>query len=142
ADIALPRDQRDLLAAVSATGTPVVAVLMGGRPLAVPEVAKQADAVLGAWLLGVEAGPALVRTLFGEVNPGGRLPATFPRASGAVPFAYDQLPSGRPASEDLASDTVRYRDVPIAPLWAFGHGLSYTTFAYGDLALDRATIPA
>ena len=89
---------------------------MGGRPLAVPEVADQADAVLGAWLLGDESGPALVRTLFGDANPAGRLPATFPRASSAVPFAYDQLPSGRPASEDLATDTVRYRDQPITPL--------------------------
>lgn len=142
ADIGLPQAQQDLLAAVAATGKPVIAVLMGGRPLAVPEVAGQADAVLGAWLLGIEAGPAVVRTLFGDANPAGRLPATFPRASGAVPFAYDQLPSGRPASEDLASDTVRWRDQPIAPLWAFGHGLSYTTFDYGPLTLDRATISA
>lgn len=142
AEIGLPPAQKELLAALAATGKPLVVVLMGGRPLAVPEVAEQADAVLGAWLLGVEAGPALVRTLFGEVNPAGRLPATFPHASGAVPFAYDQLPSGRPASEDLEQDTVRWRDQPITPVWAFGHGLSYTTFAYGDLALDRATIPA
>jgi beta-glucosidase len=141
-DIGLPQGQRDLLAAVAATGKPLVVVLMGGRPLAVPEVAGQADAVLGAWLLGVEAGPALVRTLFGDANPAGRLPATFPQASGAVPFAYDQLPSGRPASADLASDTVRWRDQPITPVWAFGHGLSYTTFEYGALTLDRATVPA
>jgi len=87
-------------------------------------------------------GPALVRTLFGEANPAGRLPASFPRASSAVPFAYDQLPSGRPASEDLASDTVRYRDLAVTPLWAFGHGLSYTTFEYGPLTLDHAAIPA
>ena len=142
AEIGLPQAQQDLLAAVAATGKPVIAVLMGGRPLAVPEVAGQADAVLGAWLLGIEAGPAVVRTLFGEANPAGRLPATFPRASAAVPYAYDQLPSGRPASEDLAADTVRWRDQPIAPLWAFGHGLSYTTFDYGPLTLDRATISA
>jgi len=142
ADIALPQAQKDLLAAVAATGTPLVVVLTGGRPLAVPEVAGQADAVLLTWLLGVEAGPAIVRTLLGEANPAGRLPATFPRASGAVPFAYDQLPSGRPASEDLASDTVRWRDQPTTPLWAFGHGLSYTTFDYGPLTLDRAGIAA
>ncbi len=141
-DLGLPQAQKDLLAAVTQTGKPVIVVLMGGRPLAVPEVAEQADAVLGAWLLGDESGPALVRTLFGDANPAGRLPATFPRASSAVPFAYDQLPSGRPASEDLANDTVRWRDQPITPLWAFGHGLSYTTFAYGPLTLDRASIPA
>ena len=142
ADIALPQAQRELLAAVAATGKPLVVVLMGGRPLAVPEVAEAADAVLGGWLLGIEAGPALVATLFGDNNPAGRLPATFPRASGAVPFAYNQLPSGRPASDDLASDTVRWRDQPITPLWAFGHGLSYSTFEYGPLTLDRSAIPA
>ena len=142
ADIGLPQAQQELLAAVAATGKPVVVVLMGGRPLAVPEVAEQADAVLDAWLLGDEAGPALVRTLFGDANPAGRLPATSRAPAGRVPFAYDQLPSGRPASEDLATDTVRYRDQPITPLWAFGHGLSYTTFDYGPLTLDRATIPA
>jgi beta-glucosidase len=141
-DIELPAAQKDLLAAVAATGKPLVVVLMGGRPLAVPEVAEHADAVLLTWLLGDEAGPAIVRTLFGEANPAGRLPATFPRATGQVPFAYDQLPSGRPASEDLATDTVRYRDLPIAPLYAFGHGLSYTSFAYGPLTLDRESIAA
>jgi beta-glucosidase len=142
ADISLPPDQLELLAALAGTGKPLVVLLSGGRPLAVPEVAGHADAVLATWLLGVEAGPAMVRTLFGDSNPAGRLPATFPRASGAVPFAYDQLPSGRPASDDLASDSVRWRDQPITPLWAFGHGLSYTTFEYGALTLDRASIPA
>lgn len=142
ADLALPSAQRELLAAVASTDKPLVVVLMGGRPLPVPEVAERADAVLATWLLGVEAGPAIVRTLFGEANPAGRLPVGFPRSTGQVPFAYDQLPSGRPASADLASDTVRYRDLPITPLYAFGHGLSYTSFDYGQLTLDRATIPA
>jgi beta-glucosidase len=141
-DISLPAGQRELLAAVAATGKPLVVVLTGGRPLAVAEVAEQADAVLMTWLLGIEAGPAIVRTLFGENNPAGRLPATFPRATGQVPFAYDQLPSGRPASEDLATDTVRYRDLPITPLYAFGHGLSYTSFVHGPLTLDRPSIAA
>ena len=142
AELGLPAEQKDLLAAVAATGKPIVVLLMGGRPLPVPEVAEQADAVLATWFLGVEAGPAIVRTLFGDNNPAGRLPVTFPRATGQVPFAYDQLPSGRPASEDLETDTVRYRDLPITPLYAFGHGLSYTRFAYGPLTLDRAAIPA
>ncbi len=142
AKLGLPDEQKHLLAAVAATGKPIVVLLMGGRPLPVPEVAEQADAVLATWFLGVEAGPAIVRTLFGDNNPAGRLPVTFPRATGQVPFAYDQLPSGRPASEDLETDTVRYRDLPITPLYAFGHGLSYTRFAYGPLTLDRAAIPA
>jgi beta-glucosidase len=141
-DIGLPQPQKELLAAVAATGKPVIVVLTGGRPLAIPDVAEQADAVLATWLLGVEAGPAIVRTLFGEANPAGRLPATFPRATGQVPFTYDQLPSGRLASADLATDTVRYRDLPITPLYAFGHGLSYTSFAYGALTLDRTTVAA
>ena len=142
ADLELPEAQQELLAAVASTGKPLVVLLMGGRPLPVPEVHEQADAVLATWFLGVEAGPAIVRTLFGDANPAGRLPATFPRATGQAPFAYDQLPSGRPASEDLATDTVRYRDLPITPLYAFGHGLNYTTFDYGPLTLDRAAIPA
>ena len=142
ADLELPQAQKDLFAAVADTGKPTVVLLMGGRPVPVSEIAERADAVLATWFLGVEAGPAIVRTLFGDNNPAGRLPATFPRATGQVPFAYDQLPSGRPASEDLATDTVRFRDLPITPLYAFGHGLSYTSFSYGALALDRTTISA
>src|SRR5690606_23193941 len=98
AEIGLPREQKELLFKVLEVGKPLVVVLMGGRPLAAPELSGLDEAaVLGAWLLGVDSGPALVSTLFGDNNPAGRLPATFPRASGAVPFAYDQLPSGRPA---------------------------------------------
>ncbi|MXO88195.1 beta-glucosidase BglX [Altererythrobacter aestuarii] len=140
--IELPGRQRELLEALKATGKPLVVVLMGGRPLAIPEVDEAADAVLATWLLGVEAGPAITRTLFGDANPGGRLPASFPRATGQVPFTYDQLPSGRPADPDPAKDTARYMDLPITPLYAFGHGLSYSTFAYGEIALDRADMPA
>jgi beta-glucosidase len=73
--------------------------------------------------------------LTGRVNPAGRLPVSFPRATGAVPFPYDRLPSGRPADPDPARDTVRYRDLPITPLFPFGHGLSYTGFSYSDLAV-------
>lgn len=142
AQLELPQVQKELFAAVADAGKPTVVLLMGGRPLPVPEIAARADAVLATWFLGVEAGPAIVRTLFGDNNPAGRLPATFPRATGQVPFSYDQLPSGRPASEDLATDTVRFRDLPITPLYAFGHGLSYTSFSYGPIALDRTAIPA
>lgn len=141
-DLTLPGAQKALLAALAATGKPLVVVLVGGRPLAIPEVDDAADAVLATWLLGVEGGPAVVRTLFGENNPAGRLPATFPRATGQVPFTYDHLPSGRPADPDLAKDTARYMDLPITPLYAFGHGLSYTGFEYGDLSLDRRTVVA
>ncbi|MBO9519557.1 MAG: glycoside hydrolase family 3 C-terminal domain-containing protein [Porphyrobacter sp.] len=138
----LPGAQKDLFEAVAATGKPIVVVLMGGRPLAIPEVAEKADAVLETWLLGDEAGPAVVRVLFGDVNPAGRLPASFPRTTGQVPYSYDHLPSGRPADPDLTKDTARYMDLPISPLYAFGYGLSYTTFSYGPVTVDHADIAA
>ena len=138
----LPGAQRELFEALAATGKPLVVVLMGGRPLAIPEIAERADAVLASWLLGIEAGPAIVRTLFGESNPGGKLPASFPRTTGQVPVNYDHLPSGRPADPDLSKDSARYSDVAITPLYAFGHGLSYTRFDYGEARLSAGAIPA
>ena len=138
----LPGRQRELFDALAETGKPLVVVLMGGRPLAIPEIAEKAHAVLQTWLLGIEAGPAIVATLFGENNPGGKLPARFPRTTGQVPVNYDFLPSGRPADPDLTKDTARYMDQPITPLYAFGHGLSYTDFAYGEPMLDRSEIAA
>lgn len=138
----LPGRQRELLAALAATGKPLVVVLMGGRPLAIPEVDAQADAVLATWLLGVEAGPAIVNTLFGANNPGGRLTASFPRTVGQVPVNYDHLPSGRPADPDITKDTARYMDQPITPLYAFGHGLSYNTARYGPITLSNSSMAA
>lgn len=138
----LPGRQLELFEALAATGKPIVVVLMGGRPLAIPEIADKADAVLGTWLLGIEAGPAIVNTLFGSTNPGGKLPASFPRTTGQVPVHYDHLPSGRPADPDITKDTARFMDLPITPLYAFGHGLSYTSFAYGEVALSAAQMPA
>lgn len=142
ADLTLPGHQRELLAAVAATGKPLVVVLMGGRPLAIPEVAAAADAVLATWLLGSESGPAISNVLLGAVNPAGRLPVTFPRATGQVPFGYDQMPTGRPADPDPTRDTTRYHDLAITPLYAFGHGLSYTSFTYGEASVDRAEVAA
>ena len=138
----LPGRQLALFEALAATGKPLVVVLMGGRPLAIPEVAEKADAVLETWLLGIESGPAIVDTLFGDNNPGGKLPASFPRTTGQVPVSYDHLPSGRPADPDLSKDTARYMDQPITPLYAFGHGLSYTRFSFGEPSVDRSSIPA
>ncbi|MFB0612899.1 glycoside hydrolase family 3 N-terminal domain-containing protein [Aurantiacibacter poecillastricola] len=138
----LPGRQRELFAALAATGKPLVVVLMGGRPLAIPEIAEKADAVLMTWLLGIEAGPAIVSALFGESNPGGKLPASFPRTTGQVPVNYDHLPSGRPADPDLSQDTARYMDQPITPLYAFGHGGSYTEFAYSPLRIDSVSMAA
>ena len=135
ADLGLPGNQQALADAVLDTGRPVVVLLMNGRPLAIDRLAARAPAILETWFLGVEAGPAIADVLTGRVNPAGRLPVTFPRASGAVPFPYDRLPSGRPADADPARDTTRYHDLPITPLFPFGHGLSYTAFTYSDFAV-------
>jgi len=119
---------------VLALGKPVVVLLANGRPLAIPELETQAPAILETWMLGVEAGNAVADVLFGQYSPAGRLPAAFPRTTGAVPFNYSANATGRPADPDLAKDTVRYHDLPITPLFAFGHGLSYSEFRYSDLA--------
>jgi beta-glucosidase len=100
---------------------PVVVLLSNGRPLPIPELAEGA-AILETWMLGVEAGNTLADVMFGKYSPAGRLPAAFPRATGAVPFNYSANATGRPADPDLSRDTVRYHDLPITPLYPFGHG--------------------
>ncbi len=129
----LPDSQRALASAIFETGKPVTVILVTGRPLAIPEIAERADAILNTWMLGVEAGPAVADIVFGEVSPAGRLPVNFPRTTGAAPFTYSEYPGGRPADPDVSRDTNRYMDQPITPLFAFGHGLSYTSFDYGEL---------
>ncbi|HEX4737289.1 MAG TPA: glycoside hydrolase family 3 N-terminal domain-containing protein [Allosphingosinicella sp.] len=141
-DLGLPGAQQVLADAVLDTGKPVVVLLMNGRPLAIDRLAERAPAILETWFLGVEAGPAIADILTGRVSPGGKLPATFPRATGAVPFFYDRLPSGRPADPDPTKDTVRYHDLPITPLFPFGHGLSYARFDYSGFSVSRASVPA
>lgn len=139
-DIGLGAAQDALAAAVLDTGKPVVVLLMNGRPLAISELARRAPAIVETWFLGVESGPAIADVLTGRVSPGGRLPISFPRASGAAPLTYAHLPTGRPAAEDLTRDTARYRDQPITPLFAFGHGLSYAEFDYADLRLSQTEV--
>lgn len=141
-DIGLSAAQNALAAAVLDTGKPVVVILMNGRPLALPALVERAPAILETWFLGVESGPAIADVLTGRVSPGGRLPISFPRASGAAPLTYAHLPTGRPAAEDLARDTARYRDQPITPLFAFGHGLSYGRFDYSDLRISTPDVDA
>src|SRR5690606_14587965 len=94
------------------------------------------------WTRGGEAGPAIADVVVGKVSPGGRLPAAFPRASGAVPLFYAGNPTGRPADPDLSKDTARYMDQPITPLFPFGHGLSYTSFEYSDMRIERSNVAA
>ena len=124
----------ELARQVLATGKPVVVILANGRPLALGDVAEKAPAILETWMLGVEAGNAIADVLFGKYSPAGRLPAAFPRVTGATPSNYSANATGRPADPDLAKDTVRYHDLPITPLYPFGHGLTYTEFKYADLA--------
>ena len=149
ASIELPGSQRELALEViraargSAGGQskPVVVVLMNGRPLAVPEVAAAAPAVLETWFGGSMHGVAVADVLFGDYNPGGKLPVTFPRATGQIPIYYNHRNTGRPA--DSANHyTSKYLDLPWTPLFPFGYGLSYTTFAYSNLRLSASSIRA
>jgi beta-glucosidase len=153
-DLELPANQLELARRVLAAAAPVparkgkaaapaktvIVVLANGRPLAMQWLNDNVPAILESWMPGVEGGHAVADVLFGKYSPAGRLPATFPRVTGAVPGYYAAHPTGRPADPDLAKDTVRYHDLPITPLYAFGHGLSYTEFRYGDLAQSTAAV--
>ena len=141
ASLDLPGAQRELVEAVRAAAgeKPLVVVLMNGRPLALQWLHDQVPAIVESWYLGVEMGPAVADVLWGDVNPGGKLPVTFPRVTGQVPTYYARRNTGRPpvASEEYTS---KYEDVPWTPLYPFGHGLSYTTFRYGTPRLSAARI--
>jgi len=134
----LPAAQEQLLQAVHATGKPVVVVLLNGRPLSIRWAAEHVPAILEAWHPGVECGHAVADVLFGDVNPGGKLPVTFPRAVGQVPISYNQKNTGRPPSDDRF--TSKYIDLPTTPLFPFGHGLSYTTFEFRNLTITPGEI--
>lgn len=131
--IELPTSQAALAEAIFATGTPVTVLLVTGRPMAIPTLDAQAQAILLTWISGVEAGNAVADLVYGKASPGGRLPANFPRRTGQVPFTYTEYPGGRPADPDPARDTNRYMDLPITPLYPFGHGLTYGQVSYGAL---------
>jgi beta-glucosidase len=138
ANIDLPGVQPRLLEAIHATGTPTVLVVMSGRPLTIPWAAEHVPAIVESWFLGIETGPALAAVLFGDVSPSGKLPATFPRAVGQIPLYYNHKNTGRPTGADKY--TSKYTDLPVTPLFPFGHGLSYTTFGYSDLRLSAPRI--
>ncbi|MFF3751561.1 glycoside hydrolase family 3 N-terminal domain-containing protein [Streptomyces sp. NPDC002018] len=142
-DLALPGAQRELIAAVAATGRPFVVVLVNGRPLTVADWLDSAPAVLEAWHPGTEAGHAIADVLFGEVNPGGKLPVTFPRTVGQVPVYYNHENTGRPYRPAHSDEKYvsRYLDLADGPQFVFGHGLSYTAFTVGEpvLSTDRVT---
>ena len=135
--LGLPGVQEQLLEAVAATGTPVVLVLMNGRPLILEWAWDHVPAIVETWFLGVEAGNATADVLFGAVNPSGRLPVTFPRVLGQIPLYYNHRNTGRPPDPNNKY-TSKYIDVPVTPRYPFGLGLSYTTFSYSNLKLSAA----
>ncbi|MEV0371152.1 beta-glucosidase BglX [Streptomyces sp. NPDC050636] len=140
-DIGLPGAQEKLIAAVAKTGKPFVVVLVNGRPLTIGDWLDRAPAVLEAWHPGTEAGHAIADVLFGKVNPGGKLPVTFPRAVGQIPVHYNHENTGRPYDPDNKY-TSKYLDLPHGPQFAFGHGLSYTAFEIGEPRLSTARMAA
>ena len=135
----LPGRQLELLQAIHQTGKPYAVVLMNGRPLSINWVAENSPAVLEAWFPGTRGGEAVADALFGDYNPGGKLPVTFPRAAGQEPLYYNQPATGRPPTNEKY--TSKYLDVPVPPLYPFGHGLSYTTFRLSNLRTGAARIP-
>jgi beta-glucosidase len=138
--IDLPGKQQQIIDAVKATGKPFVVVLFNGRPLTLTDVAASSPAILEAWFPGIEAGNAVADVLFGKVNPGGKLPVSFPRVLGQVPIYYNHEPTGRPCDTTFKWNS-RYRDLPYCdPLYPFGFGLSYTTFSVTNLHLDTQTV--
>lgn len=139
ADISLPESQKELLRALLATGKPVVLVLANGRPLTLEWEDSRFDAIVEAWHGGSEAARALADVLFGAVNPSGKLTTSFPRSVGQIPVYYNAQPTGRPMNPD-DHFTSKYLDLPNDPLYPFGYGLSYTTFAYGDLHVDKTVL--
>ncbi|MFE8154758.1 beta-glucosidase BglX [Brenneria goodwinii] len=141
ANIDLPQSQKALIAALKATGKPLVLVLMNGRPLALVREDQQADALLETWFSGTEGGNAIADVLFGDYNPSGKLPMSFPRSVGQIPIYYNHLPTGRPYTpENPGKYTSHYYDEANGPLYPFGYGLSYTTFSVSDVRLSSQTM--
>jgi beta-glucosidase len=138
-NIDLPGEQLALVQAIAATGKPYVVVLMNGRPLTIGWLAEHAPALLESWFPGTEGGNAVADVLFGKVNPGGKLPMSFPRNVGQIPISYNELPTGRPY-DPTNKYTSKYLDVLNTPQYPFGFGLSYTTFALSNLHLSASSI--
>lgn len=141
-DLSLSESQKRLLTALKATGKPLVIALMNGRPLTLPDEYKQADAMLETWFLGTEGGNAIADVLFGDYNPSGKLPMSFPLNVGQIPVYYSHLNTGRPRGTDnMGKYTTSYFDSPNEPLFPFGYGLSYTTFAVDFSLSDTEMTP-
>jgi beta-glucosidase len=144
AHLDLPGNQQSLMEAIAATGKPVALLVFSSRPLVLDWAVSHAAAIMEVWFPGVETGPAIVETLFGDIPPSGKLTMSFPRAVGQEPLYYDQFPTGRPEQfpdpkhpGPVETKYVsKYLDVPNTALFPFGHGLSYTTFAYSDVKVS------
>ena len=151
AHLGLPGRQEELVEAIVHTGKPVVLILFSGRPLTLPWAFEHVPAVIAAWLPGIEGGPALARTLFGDVNPSGKLVVSWPRSVGQEPLYYNHLNTGRPPGDvdltkppgDIVSRYVsRYIDEQNTPQFPFGYGGSYTTFSYGSTTISTKKLSA
>ena len=149
--LGLPGRQEELLEKIVGAGKPAVLLIFSGRPLTLPWAFQHVPAVMAAWFPGIQAGPALVRTLLGDANPSGRLTVSWPRSVGQEPLYYNALNTGRPAGKiDLTRPprngaekyVSRYIDEQNSPQFPFGFGLSYTTFSYGNLHVDKTKISA
>jgi beta-glucosidase len=146
----LPGNQQGLLEAIAATGKPVVLVVFSGRPLALTWASEHVPAILLAWFPGIQAGPALVGTLFGDAAPSGRLTVSVPRSVGQVPIYYNSLNTGRPRVDPIGLGSAKadpyyvtgYIDETNTPLYPFGHGLTYTTFSYSPTQASADAISA
>ena len=137
-NLRLPGVQEELVKAIQATGKPVVVLINAGRPLIFNWTADQVPAILYTWWLGSEAGNAIADVLFGDYNPSGKLPISFPREEGQIPIYYNHFNTGRPAPNETATNYVSaYIDLKNSPKFPFGYGLSYTTFNYSDLQLSK-----
>lgn len=134
-DLGLPGVQQELLKQLKDTGKPLVVVLMNGRPLTIPWLDQNADALVEAWFPGTQGGLGIADVLFGDYNPSGKLPVTFPRNMGQIPIHYNMKNTGRPMDANNKY-TSKYLDVPNTPLYPFGFGLSYTTFAISEPRLS------
>jgi beta-glucosidase len=139
-NIHLPGVQEELIQAIVATGKPVVVMISAGRPLVFGWTADHVPAILYTWWLGTEAGNAMADVLFGDYNPSGKLPMSFPRSEGQIPIYYNHFSTGRPARNDQDVNYVSaYTDLPNDPRFPFGYGLSYTTFSYSNLTLSASS---
>jgi beta-glucosidase len=135
-DINLPGVQEELLKRVYSSGKPVVLVLMNGRPLTIDWEAQNIPAILECWFLGDQTGNATANVLFGVCNPSGKLTITFPRSVGQIPIYYNHLNTGRPEVDSLRF-TSKYLDIPNSPLYPFGFGLSYTSFSFENINIQK-----